>query len=92
MGGYKSRRERKRVGQRVTRMFEIVPKFSEIYQKERKKRKTPPFPSLPVRDEIHKQMPHTEVVKMKVCEELMGKESHQELAGSRRGVSTGRAW
>lgn len=30
-GSYKSRKEIKRVGQRVTRMFEIVPKFSEIY-------------------------------------------------------------
>lgn len=34
----------KRVGKRVTRMFEIVLKFSEIYKKERKE-KTPPFPS-----------------------------------------------
>lgn len=49
-GVYKSGREIKRVGKRVTRMFEIVPKFSEIYQRERggreeKKGTTFPFPS-----------------------------------------------
>lgn len=65
------------MGQRVTRMFEIVPKFSKIYQKERKK---------------EKKRHHTEVVEMKVCEELMGKESHQELAGFQSGAFTGRVW
>lgn len=58
----------------------------------RKKEKKRHRLSLPVRDEIRKQMPHTEVVKMKVCEELVGKEPPQELAGFQRGAPTGRAW